>query len=464
MPKEKVDDSSDEDPGVSDIPVPGSFHLLKHSTSERILSLTPKSNRVSPSFDNKPNKSSKPPSSKSKINVNKGWTGGAPRTIVLRNKILPIKLHAGYKSCQEGMKLREEEKYKFAIEKFKIGIALLQVTLLDIDRGLEKRKWRAVIEEFRHKMSRCTFEIQNSKRNRFLKKRNENIRKQAEMKAKLELEHQKKAMQEALSNAVGRERNWTVTREDMEVKLQANRELNAQDADSDEPSSKKNNKKHMRDQTLAKTKRDYRLKKKGKGKKDWRDYPGYGGEMGDSAGEDGSEDGSDDDNGKDDGKKKKKTKLSKHDQELRSRIEGDVMTEAPDVSFSDVVGLENVKLALYESIILPFLRPDLFQSIKKSTQGILLFGPPGNGKTMIAKCVAAQCDCTFFSISASSITSKFVGEAERIMRTLFDMARQRSPSIIFIDEIDSLLRARGGANEAESSRRIKTEFLIQFDV
>ena len=77
--------------------------------------------------------------------------------------------------------------------------------------------------------------------------------------------------------------------------------------------------------------------------------------------------------------------------------------------------------------------------------------------------VASQCDATFFSISASSITSKFVGEAERIMRTLFTMARQRAPAIIFIDEIDSLLRARGGANEAESSRRIKTEFLIQFD-
>ena len=77
--------------------------------------------------------------------------------------------------------------------------------------------------------------------------------------------------------------------------------------------------------------------------------------------------------------------------------------------------------------------------------------------------VATECDATFFSISASSITSKFVGEAERIMRTLFTLARERQPSIIFIDEIDSLLTARGGANEAESSRRIKTEFLIQFD-
>merc|ERR1712130_693728 len=156
-------------------------------------------------------------------------------------------------------------------------------------------------------------------------------------------------------------------------------------------------------------------------------------------------------------------KMSKHDKELRSRIEGDVMTAAPDVSFADVVGLNNVKLALYETIILPSIRPDLFADVKKSTQGLLLFGPPGNGKTMIAKCVAAGCQSTFFSISASSITSKYVGEAERIMRTLFNLAREKQPSIIFIDEIDSLLTARGGKNEAESSRRIKTEFLVQFD-
>lgn len=82
---------------------------------------------------------------------------------------------------------------------------------------------------------------------------------------------------------------------------------------------------------------------------------------------------------------------------------------------------------------------------------------------MIAKCVATEIESTFFSISASSITSKYVGDAERIMRTLFGMAREKAPSIIFIDEIDSLLTSRGGKNEAESSRRIKTEFLVQFD-
>merc|ERR1712087_840828 len=141
----------------------------------------------------------------------------------------------------------------------------------------------------------------------------------------------------------------------------------------------------------------------------------------------------------------------------------DIITEAPNISFKDVTGLLSVKLALYECVILPQKRPELFTGLRKPTAGLLLFGPPGNGKTMIAKCVATECDATFFSISASSITSKYVGEAERIMRTLFNLAREKQPSIIFIDEIDSLLTARGGNNEAESSRRIKTEFLVQFD-
>ncbi|ETO15595.1 AAA domain protein [Reticulomyxa filosa] len=160
---------------------------------------------------------------------------------------------------------------------------------------------------------------------------------------------------------------------------------------------------------------------------------------------------------------KKKGLLAKQDEEFRGRIEAEIIDEVPDVSFKDVQGLTGVKLVLYESVVLPQLRPEIFTGLRSPTTGLLLFGPPGNGKTLIAKCVARECNATFFSISASSITSKFVGDAERIMRTLFSIAREKAPSIIFIDEIDSLLTARGGQNEAESSRRIKTEFLVQFD-
>lgn len=94
--------------------------------------------------------------------------------------------------------------------------------------------------------------------------------------------------------------------------------------------------------------------------------------------------------------------------------------------------------------------------------GILLFGPPGTGKTLVGKAVAHSCSATFFSISASSLTSKWIGEGEKMVRTLFAVAAVKQPSIVFIDEIDSLLQSRS-ETENESSRRIKTEFLVQLD-
>ncbi|KAH9599442.1 AAA ATPase [Trypanosoma melophagium] len=140
-----------------------------------------------------------------------------------------------------------------------------------------------------------------------------------------------------------------------------------------------------------------------------------------------------------------------------------VVDRACPVSFNSIAGLEVCKRILYEAIILPAKCPQLFTGLRRPCSGLLLFGPPGNGKTLLASAVAKECGTTFFSISAAAITSKWVGESEKMVRALFAVARALSPSTIFVDEIDALLQARGSQHEGEGSRRIKTEFLVQMD-
>ncbi|KAK5779755.1 hypothetical protein RI543_002877 [Arxiozyma heterogenica] len=143
------------------------------------------------------------------------------------------------------------------------------------------------------------------------------------------------------------------------------------------------------------------------------------------------------------------------------QIVNDIMVSNSSICWDDVVGLEKAKNSLKEAVVYPFLRPDLFKGLREPIRGMLLFGPPGTGKTMIAKAVATESKSTFFSISASSLLSKYLGESEKLVRALFYLAKRLAPSIIFIDEIDSLLGDRS-ENSSESSRRIKTELLIQW--
>ncbi|XP_006608089.1 spastin-like isoform X2 [Apis laboriosa] len=150
------------------------------------------------------------------------------------------------------------------------------------------------------------------------------------------------------------------------------------------------------------------------------------------------------------------------DPKLAQVILDEILEGGTAVHWEDIAGQETAKQALQEMVILPSLRPELFTGLRTPARGLLLFGPPGNGKTLLARAVATQCNATFFSISAASLTSKYVGEGEKLVRALFSIARELQPSVIFIDEVDSLLSERRD-NEHEASRRLKTEFLVEFD-
>lgn len=151
------------------------------------------------------------------------------------------------------------------------------------------------------------------------------------------------------------------------------------------------------------------------------------------------------------------------DKKMVESILGELVDTGRDnLTWNDIAGLQSAKEALNEAVLLPALRPDLYTGLRAPPKGLLLFGPPGTGKTMLAKVLAKEAGCTFFSISASTLVSKWVGDSEKMIRVLFAVARAMSPSIIFIDEIDSILTARS-SEEHEASRRLKTEFLVQTD-
>lgn len=155
-------------------------------------------------------------------------------------------------------------------------------------------------------------------------------------------------------------------------------------------------------------------------------------------------------------------RLKNIDQNMIELIKNEIMDSGKTITWDDIAGLEYIKKIVKEVVVFPMLRPDIFTGLRRPPKGILLFGPPGTGKTLIGKCIASQSKSTFFSISASSLTSKWIGDGEKMVRALFAVARVYQPSVVFIDEIDSLLTQRS-ETEHESSRRLKTEFLVQLD-
>lgn len=159
-------------------------------------------------------------------------------------------------------------------------------------------------------------------------------------------------------------------------------------------------------------------------------------------------------------KKDKKDEDDGESAKMRGALEGAIVREKPNVKWTDVAGLEGAKEALHEAVIFPVKYPQFFHGKITPWKGILLYGPPGTGKSYLAKAVATEVDSTFFSVSSSDLVSKWQGESEKLISSLFRMAREAAPSIIFIDEIDSLCSARSDS-ENDSTRRIKTEFLVQ---
>ncbi|KAJ8510629.1 hypothetical protein OPV22_001063 [Ensete ventricosum] len=152
--------------------------------------------------------------------------------------------------------------------------------------------------------------------------------------------------------------------------------------------------------------------------------------------------------------------------EFEKRLLADVVPPKDiGIAFDDIGALENVKDTLKELVMLPLQRPELFckGQLTKPCKGILLFGPPGTGKTMLAKAVATEAGANFINISMSSISSKWFGEGEKYVKAVFSLASKIAPCVVFVDEVDSLLRKRENSGEHEGMRKMKNEFMVNWD-
>ncbi len=151
------------------------------------------------------------------------------------------------------------------------------------------------------------------------------------------------------------------------------------------------------------------------------------------------------------------------DTDRRAQAEELILAESPDVRFADVAGLSDVKERIQESVIHPMEHPEMYDRLNVSPPtGILFYGPPGCGKTFLARAAATESDATFISLDVSDIMDKYVGESEKKVREVFELAREESRAIIFIDEIDAVATSRGQSSEGYE-RRLVNELLSQMD-
>ncbi|HWQ20464.1 MAG TPA: CDC48 family AAA ATPase [Methanotrichaceae archaeon] len=151
--------------------------------------------------------------------------------------------------------------------------------------------------------------------------------------------------------------------------------------------------------------------------------------------------------------------------EMQPSAMREVMVESPDVKWEDIGGLDQVKQELVESVEWPLTYAKLFRHMDaEPPKGILLYGPPGTGKTLLAKAVATESEANFISIKGPEFLSKWVGESEKAVRETFRKARQAAPSVIFLDEIDSIAPARGGmSSDSHVTERVISQILTELD-
>ena len=155
---------------------------------------------------------------------------------------------------------------------------------------------------------------------------------------------------------------------------------------------------------------------------------------------------------------------------LPSKKEADIMAmeieEKPDINYNNIGGLENAIVEIKETVELPIKKPELFEEIGiDPPKGILLYGPPGTGKTLLAKAVANQTNATFIKLVASEFVNKFLGEGARYVRQVFELAKEKSPAIIFIDEIDAIgtKRTHGTQGADREVQRTLMQLLSELD-
>lgn len=153
--------------------------------------------------------------------------------------------------------------------------------------------------------------------------------------------------------------------------------------------------------------------------------------------------------------------LDDDEKRLQEMISDTIITERPNIKMTEVAGLDDAKQAINDAILTPLKHPELFKGkARQPWRGILFYGPAGCGKTLIAKAVASEVNATFFNVSAANIVSKWLGESERLVMHLFQLARKNQPAIVFVDELDSIGVSRSG-DDVGGERRMKTQLLTE---